>query len=102
VVIGIGGAVAYTIGAKTCLALRIDDPVNASAVHFFAGAWGLIAPALFAKESNMIAAYAISGQEGMFYGGGARPVVPLPASPHTPPSPVDFSPRPPSLIPSHP
>jgi len=72
VLIGIGGAIAYTIGAKACLALRIDDPVNASAVHFFAGAWGLIAPALFAKESNMIAAYAISGQEGMFYGGGGN------------------------------
>ena len=80
--IGAGGAIAYTIGAKLCLALRIDDPVNASAVHFFAGAWGLIAPAIFAKESNMIAAYAISGQEGLFYGGGARP--------HGSPSPLHF------------
>merc|ERR1719454_281742 len=69
-IIGVGGAVAYTIGAKVCLMFKIDDPVNATAVHFFAGAWGLMAPAIFAKESNMIAAYAITGQEGIIYGGG--------------------------------
>jgi len=64
------GAVAYTFGAKLCLKLRIDDPVNATAVHFFAGMWGLMAPAFFAKESNMINSYGISGHEGLFYGGG--------------------------------
>jgi hypothetical protein len=69
VIIGAIGAVFYTIGAKLCLKLRIDDPVNATAVHFFAGMWGLLAPAFFAKEANMIAAYAIEGHEGLFYGG---------------------------------
>ena len=64
------GAVAYTIGAKLCLKLRIDDPVNATAVHFFAGMWGLMAPAFFAKESNMIASYGIEGHKGLFYGSG--------------------------------
>jgi ammonium transporter, Amt family len=63
------GAVAYTIGAKLCLKLRIDDPVNATAVHFFAGMWGLLAPALFAKEANMVAATYAAGQEGLFYSG---------------------------------
>jgi Amt family ammonium transporter len=66
---GVGGAMFYTLGAKLCLKLRIDDPVNASAVHFFAGAWGLFAPALFAHKDNMSNAYSGSTHEGLFYGG---------------------------------
>ena len=49
IVIGAIGSIFYTIGQKTCLKWQIDDPVNASAVHFFAGAWGLMAPGIFAK-----------------------------------------------------
>merc|ERR1711991_857203 len=41
-VIGVGGALFYTIGEYLCLMLKIDDPCNASGVHFFAGAWGLL------------------------------------------------------------
>ena len=69
VVIGAIAAIFYTAGAKICIRFQIDDPVNASAVHFFAGAWGLLAPAFFAKESNMVAAYEIAGQEGLLYSG---------------------------------
>merc|ERR1711871_673847 len=65
---GIGGSIAYTFGCKLCLCLKIDDPVNASGVHFFAGMWGLIAPGLFASENNMSAAYS-STETGIFYGG---------------------------------
>ena len=51
------------------LKLKIDDPVNASGVHFYAGMWGLMAPALFASEANMSNAYGITGYVGVFYGG---------------------------------
>ena len=51
------------------LKLKIDDPVNASGVHFYAGMWGLMCPALFASEANMSNAYGITGYEGLFYGG---------------------------------
>ena len=51
------------------LYFKIDDPCNASGVHFYAGMWGLMAPALFASEANMINAYGITGKVGVFYGG---------------------------------
>merc|ERR1712196_212532 len=50
-VIGVGGALFYTIGEYLCLMLKIDDPCNASGVHFFAGVWGLLAPGLFASQT---------------------------------------------------
>ena len=51
------------------LKFKIDDPCNASGVHFYAGMWGLMAPALFASEANMSNAYGITGYVGVFYGG---------------------------------
>lgn len=38
--------------------LKVDDPLDAAAVHGFTGAWGLIAAALFAHEPNVALAYA--------------------------------------------
>jgi len=72
---GVGGAVFCTLGEKLNLKLKIDDPVNASGVHFYAGMWGLMAPALFASEANMSNAYGITGKVGIFYG-GADMIVP--------------------------
>lgn len=37
--------------------LKVDDPLDAAAVHGFTGAWGLIAAALFAHEPNVALAY---------------------------------------------
>jgi len=55
---------------QLCLKLKIDDPVNASGVHFYAGMWGLLTPALFATSANMNNAYGIDGYVGLFNGGG--------------------------------
>lgn len=66
---GVGGAIFCTFGEKLNLKLKIDDPCNASGVHFYAGMWGLMCPALFATEANMANAYGITGYEGVFYGG---------------------------------
>ncbi|KAH8053035.1 ammonium transmembrane transporter [Aureococcus anophagefferens] len=53
VVIGLIGAFVYTGGSLLLVKLEIDDAVNAAPVHYFAGAWGLLAPALFARPYNM-------------------------------------------------
>ena len=72
VVIGVVGACAYTCGSRLLVKLEIDDAVNATPVHFFAGAWGLFAPAFFARPYNMRNAYGNSKRAGLFYGGGGE------------------------------
>ena len=72
VVIGVLGACAYTCGSRLLVKLEIDDAVNATPVHFFAGAWGLFAPAFFARPYNMRNAYGHSKRAGLFYGGGGE------------------------------
>ena len=67
VVIGPIGAVFYTLGAKLLVKFEIDDAVNATPVHYFAGCWGLLAPALFAHPDHMREAYANSDVAGLFY-----------------------------------
>ena len=68
VVIGMIGSFVYSGGSILLKKLHIDDAVNATPVHFFAGAWGLIAPGLFARGENMRAAYD-NHRTGLFYGG---------------------------------
>ncbi|KAH8064350.1 ammonium transmembrane transporter [Aureococcus anophagefferens] len=68
-VIGFVGAWVYTAGSKILVAYYIDDAVNATPVHFFAGAWGLLAPAFFARPENMRAAYGNHSRAGLFYTG---------------------------------
>ena len=67
VVIGLIGAFVYTGGSLLLVKLEIDDAVNAAPVHYFAGAWGLLAPALFARPYNMRAAYGNADRAGLFY-----------------------------------
>ena len=69
VTIGVVGAFAYTGGSKLLVALEVDDAVNATPVHYFAGAWGLLAPALFARPENMRVAYGNDDVAGLFYSG---------------------------------
>ena len=69
VVIGLIGAFVYTGGSFLLVKLEIDDAVNATPVHYFAGAWGLLAPALFARPYNMRAAYGNADRAGLFYTG---------------------------------
>lgn len=69
-VIGIVGAFVYTAGSRALVRMEIDDAVNATPVHFCAGAWGLIAPAIFARPENMRAAYDNDKESGLLYGGG--------------------------------
>jgi hypothetical protein len=57
--------------------LRIDDVVDAVAVHGACGMWGVIAAALFAKgtlsaEYGPICQYGYDTCEGLFYGGNGK------------------------------
>ena len=75
VVIGIIGAFAYTAGAIFMDKLEIDDAVNATPVHYFAGFWGLLAPGFFARQENMRRAYDNTSRAGCFYGNGGGQIL---------------------------
>lgn len=73
VIIGILGGLVYYGAHHLLLKLKIDDPLDASAVHFFCGAWGLIAAGLFATEAGVtLGEFADSEHFGAFYGGGGE------------------------------
>jgi Amt family ammonium transporter len=73
VFIGIIGAMIEYGSEKMLLKLKIDDVLSASPVHFFAGAWGVIASGLFATQANTSQAYGSSVDDyGAFYGGGGK------------------------------
>jgi Amt family ammonium transporter len=61
------------VAAILVKSLRIDDPLDSSAVHYFCGCWGVLAPGFFAVPSLMNLAYRQNrtGNEfgGVFYGG---------------------------------
>ena len=69
--IGAVGVVFYFAIHKLRMRLRIDDVVDAGAVHFGGGLWGCIATGLFCNEEIMEAALEreVSGY-GLFLGGG--------------------------------
>merc|ERR1711879_317621 len=52
--------------------LRIDDPLDAFAVHGGAGFFGLICGGLFGSRTNTNAAYSEDQPCGAFYGGGGQ------------------------------
>ena len=50
VLVGVLSAIVYHIGSCTVRKLRIDDPLDAFAVHGACGLWGLLAVGLFAHK----------------------------------------------------
>mmetsp|Transcript_28274 Transcript_28274/g.72706 ORF Transcript_28274/g.72706 Transcript_28274/m.72706 type:complete len:447 (+) Transcript_28274:359-1699(+) len=65
IIIGFIGAPVYYYASMLLKKLRIDDPLDASPVHFFSGMWGVFAVGLFATEDYL------GGESwGAFYGGG--------------------------------
>ena len=53
VIIGIIGGAMYYCASWGLLKLQIDDPLDASPVHFFSGMWGLLAVGFFATPANI-------------------------------------------------
>merc|ERR1712070_203974 len=71
--IGIVGGFVYFGSSAALKALNIDDPLDASPVHFFAGAWGVISVGFFASEYNVKNAYGTSPDDyGCLMGGGGK------------------------------
>jgi len=74
-VIGAIGAAVYYGFSALIKKLKIDDPLDASAVHGACGAWGVIAAGLFAKQKYVLNDYGCEGgadDYGAFYGGGGK------------------------------
>ena len=66
------GAIAsfvWMFSLKLLLSLEIDDAVDAVPVHLACGVWGLIAAAIFAKESYVLEIYGFENSKGLVYGG---------------------------------
>lgn len=59
IIIGIIGAFIYLGGAHLLVYLKIDDPLVASVVHGFCGAWGLLAVGIFADNDAILDAYGV-------------------------------------------
>lgn len=57
IVIGFIGGLVYIASSRILIKLRVDDPLDASAVHGFCGLWGVISVGFFATENNIKAAY---------------------------------------------
>lgn len=55
--IGAVGGLIYYASAQLLLKLRIDDPLEASSVHFFSGMWGVVSVGMFATKSGIEMAY---------------------------------------------
>ena len=71
ILIGAIGALLACSGSALLDRLRIDDPVGCIPTHCFAGAWGLLAVALFA-EKDIISKSAFSDEYGILKGGPWR------------------------------
>ena len=50
IVIGIVAAILHCFSAKLLVILKVDDPVEACAIHYPGGAWGVIATGLFDNQ----------------------------------------------------
>lgn len=66
-IIGIIGGIVYVSSSALLVKLKIDDAVDAVPVHFFNGAWGVIAVGLFAEPDRQDIAYGNTSHVGFFY-----------------------------------
>lgn len=70
---GFTGAFVFEGGCQLLLKLGIDDPLSASPMHGFCGAWGVLFVGLMAKEKYTQQVYGDDNPRyGAFYGGGGE------------------------------
>ena len=67
-IIGVIGGLIYRFASRMMLKNKIDDPLDAFAVHGACGCWGLISAALFSTPSYALAVSNLD-EGGLFYGG---------------------------------
>lgn len=71
---GVAGTL-YVFASKLMVKLRIDDPLDAIAVHLFNGTWGVIAVGFLAGQKQIAAAYGRTpetSEYGCWLGGSGR------------------------------
>jgi len=68
--IGLISSLVYFGSSKMLLKLKVDDVVNAAPVHYFCGAWGVIAVGLFGSQNSNSVSYGGGADAscGVFYG----------------------------------
>jgi len=70
---GAVSAFVFEGGCTLLLMLQIDDPLSASPMHGFCGAWGVLYVGLMAKEQYVLQVYGRTDSPyGAFYGGGGE------------------------------
>jgi ammonium transporter, Amt family len=62
VITGSVAGMTYLLFAELCLAIRVDDPLDAFAVHFGGGLWGLVSACLVTEKGILFALIGASGQ----------------------------------------
>lgn len=70
VLIGLVGACLYRLASTALLRRRIDDPLDAFAVHGACGCWGVLAAALFTAPRYSRDVAPLAAGKGLLYGGG--------------------------------
>lgn len=72
IIIGFVGGIVYYTGSWILLNwVKLDDPVDATAVHFFGGCWSVISVGFFTTHGRVRNPEIIL-PGGLFYGGGIR------------------------------
>ena len=69
IVIGAIGGVFYHFVSRGITAAKIDDPLDAFAVHCGAGIWGILSAGLFDRDSGLFYGHGIKQLWVQFYGG---------------------------------
>lgn len=72
IIIGFLGGSFFLLMQKSVLGLKIDDPLDAFAVHGACGFWGAIAGGLFNRKIHQVAAGYSDKHWGLLYGGGGK------------------------------
>jgi len=76
--IGVVAGVVYVLASDVVLyVLKIDDPLDAVAVHFFCGVWGLLAGGIFANPAmiSVLSAGLSNGRGGFIYPGAGGDLI---------------------------
>jgi len=76
IIIGATGGIIFKLFSRLMLKLRIDDPLDAFAVHGGVGMWGLLMAGFFATKEYTQETYGAQHYDwGVFYGGSGRQLV---------------------------